>query len=90
MIGRRDRQPQPHGGGSPSRLRQMRRQSATSGSVAVPVVVEQGAELHPAGSDEDRLMEAAIEAGADDVGELRGRLGGRPTSPAAFRRSSRP
>ncbi|MCO5761201.1 MAG: YebC/PmpR family DNA-binding transcriptional regulator [Chromatiaceae bacterium] len=38
----------------------------TSGSVAFQFA-EQGVLSYPAGSDEDRIMEVAIEAGADDV-----------------------
>jgi len=38
----------------------------TSGSVAFQFA-EQGVFSYPAGSDEDRIMEVAIEAGADDV-----------------------
>ncbi|MDG4562940.1 MAG: YebC/PmpR family DNA-binding transcriptional regulator [Candidatus Competibacter sp.] len=55
----------------------------TSGSVAFQFV-EQGVLSYPAGSDEDRLMEVAIEAGADDVVSYEDGSVDVLTSPAAF------
>lgn len=55
----------------------------TSGSVAFQFT-EQGVLSYPAGSDEDRIMEVAIEAGADDVASNSDGSVEVLTDPAAF------
>ena len=57
----------------------------TSGSVAFQFS-EQGVLSYPAGCDEDRIMEAAIEAGADDVVSYPDGSVDVLTAPAAFSR----
>ena len=68
-----DRQPQPHRLERPRRLHQGRRRARRNRLGIVPVGPRRRDLLPAEAGDADKVMEAAIEAGADDVAVRRGR-----------------